>query len=264
MIARNINQSWALNGMIKIWMSWFLALLLANNAMADARIDTDVVQNGIAMNYAMYVQADKVRIVDQRVGGDDILFDTAKSELLVINHADQSYMRIDQKRIGELVQLLESAAELARSQGGVLGDLMKTFGLDNELGKKEEVSYRHLGTIEQIAGTDCEVVHAYQNEEVQTELCIAKQLPISQQDAETLNGFMRFSHNLVSRAGSVISQLGLAIPTLPKSEIGGIPLDMKSLKDQTTARVSRISSGAVTPDLFKVPAGYQQTELPLG
>lgn len=252
--------------MISFLPSSLLALALLLNistSVAGARIDLSVEQAERSNDYAVFVDTHKIRVLDQTAKAVGLIFDSASGQMILLDHRRKTYLRLTQKRVNEISSVVESIGQIARQQGGVLGDLISTFGLDSALGEVDTIEVTHSGSSERIAGLTCKHLQVWRNKQAETQLCIAPKLSVNAVDTETLRSLLRFSQQLSNKAGHLLSALGLALPVLPAESFEGFPLSAIAEDGALNARVSKISNEAVDATLFVIPKGYVETDLPI-
>ncbi|MEE9447329.1 MAG: hypothetical protein V3V09_05170, partial [Arenicellales bacterium] len=109
-------------------------LLLSQTALAGERIEFEVAQSNVKETITVFLQGDQARIITSANAQQALLFDARAKQLKVLNHQQKIVTTLDQATLTQLASVAQSMGEIARAQGGVLGDLFKTFGLDNALG----------------------------------------------------------------------------------------------------------------------------------
>ncbi len=232
-------------------------------AVAGTRINLAVDQADRANDYAIFVENSKVRVLDQTAKAADLIYDAQSGQMTLLDHRRKSYMTLTQARIDEIASMVQTIGQIASQQGGVLGDLMSTFGVETELGSRDSIKLIPVQTKESIAGLQCNHVQVVRNDAPETVLCLTQSLPINAGDTQTLRGLLDFSQQLATKAGNVLTTLGMSVPLLPEAKLDGFPLGAESEQEALSAKVSTISTEEVDVSLFSVPKGYVKAELPI-
>jgi hypothetical protein len=227
-------------------------------------IDFLVEDNGQNLPQTAMVQDGKISV--RQVGGDpdqDILFDTAINTLFIIDHLNKSYYRIDQNVIDKVSSMIDSLSTVAESQQGVLSDLMETLGLGQEE-EDVDIDIRDTGKTLSAANIECRLFREYRNGNLESELCIASEANLSSlgDHYNTLNSFYEFGDQLINRAGSILTNMGMIVPDVTRLRNEGLPILLYISKEKIKTGVVRIKKENSASDNFTLPSGYIQTPIP--
>ncbi len=249
---------------MKRCLTFIAACLLSFSSavFADAQLNFNVKQNDTPQEMSIYIKGGQALITQSGNSSSQVLFDASAQSFTLLEHGQKSYTVINQATINQMTQLVKSMGEIAKTQGGVLGDVLKSVGLDNGLGTTEAVTIASTGQQINIAGLSCNIHQVKKGETVQTKLCVRDSLPIGEQESATLKSLVAFGQSISTQAGSLIAQLGVVIPTLPKQDLGGFVIGADVTEPKTQARLASIEQTALAPDDFSVPADYTETSLP--
>ncbi len=234
--------------------------------MADQpgrNVNFQIDQNGALFPQLAQVAENKVFV--KGAGGDpelDLIFDEKTITLFVISHRSRSYYRIDENVISKAASMIESLSAVAESQGGVLSDLLDTLGISSEE-EESRVEIVKTDTILSAANINCQLFQQFRNERLESELCIAPKNGLSAlaEHYATLEAFYLFGDQLISKAGSILQNIGLGIPNLSKLGEGGLPIMAYVASEKLKISVTGVSPSIPQGGLFDLPAGY--TEMPI-
>jgi len=206
------------------------------------------------------------RVLVKQAGNDpnqDLLFVGDKRQLVMVNHRSRSYMVIDDRVINEIAALSDSVTTVVESQKGVLADLMGTFGLGQDE-KPARAVMKDAGRALEINGYRCQLFQSFRDQNIDSELCMAdnSQLKISEEDYKTLQGFMAFADQMLNRAGSLISALGLTLPQMSMQGAKGLPIGMHSARQNLKVRIITVEKSGGQGVSYNVPEGYSRSPVP--
>ncbi len=234
------------------------------NADQGRAIEFLIEDNGTTLPQTALVQDGKVSV--KQIGGDvnqDILFVAGSQTLFIIDHQAKSYYKIDQNVINKVASMVDSLSAVAGAQQGVVSDLLETLGLANEEG---EVNIQIVETNKTLsaANIDCKLFQEYRNGRLESELCLAEKNSLGGlgEAYSTLDSLYQFGNQLLNRAGSILSNMGMLIPKLTKLEKEGLPILLYMANEKIKTSLIRITNQTSAPENFLIPAGYTQTPIP--
>ena len=236
-----------------------------SSAAASGRvIEFLIEEKGAELSQIAIVQDGKILI--QKFGGDpfqDFLFHAASQTLFIINHRDRSYYKIDQNVINKVASMVDSINTIAGSQQGVLSDLLNTMGLAAEE-TETKIRIKETDKILSSASIKCRLYQEYRNENLVSEICLAPKANLKAlgDSYNTLNSFYAFGDRLLNNAGSVLTNMGMAIPRLTRLERDGIPILMYMAKEKIKTSLIHIQEINTPESKFVLPNGYVQTPIP--
>ena len=234
-------------------------LLLSQTALAGERIEFEVAQSNVKETITVFLQGDQARIITSANAQQALLFDARAKQLKVLNHQQKIVTTLDQATLTQLASVAQSMGEIARTQGGVLGDLFKTFGLDNALGSTPDIEVKITPKSQTISGQACQMHKVYKEAVLVTELCVAETLNLEASEAKTMMALVSFAQLLAQKGQIILEQFDLPIPLLPAQNLTGLPIYVKSVKDETTAVLSGLKNLEIKAQQFSVPNGYTQS-----
>ena len=232
-------------------------------ASAGERLDFNVVQAQSKERVTIYLQDDSARISSSANQQSAVVFYATTRQIHIIDHSDKSVTTIDQDSMERLASMAKGVGEFAQSQGGVLGDLFKTFGLDNQMGEQVKLEVKTLSGNQTVAGLKCKVQQIYKDGVLDTQLCLSSEVGLAQNERDTLNRLIEFTQLLIREGRMVLEQFNLPIPMLPESALAGVPVYVKNVPGNTTATLAGKKSLTIQAAQFSLPAGYSKTVLSL-
>ena len=166
-------------------------------------IDFLIEEKGSKLAQSARVQEGRIAV--KQAGGNpdlDLIFDSVSMTLFIINQRNNSYYRIDQGVIKKAASMIESLSAVAESQGGVLSDLLGTFGLSEE-DEQARIEIVKTDSILSAANIKCQLFQQFKNSQLESELCIAPEqgLGVLGEHYRTLELFYEFGNDLITRAG---------------------------------------------------------------
>ncbi|MFT5260557.1 MAG: hypothetical protein ACI9J2_001380 [Saprospiraceae bacterium] len=233
-------------------------------SFAASQLNFAVKQNDQLDTLSFYVRGHQVLIGRSAEGRNGVLFDANIKSLIILDHVKKTYSKLDHASLSEIAKMVESIGTIAKSQGGVLGDLFSSLGLDSELGESDDIVLIDKNEVITIAGIACQVKEVRKAEVLQTRLCVSDSLPLNEQEAKTLRELTQFAQSLTLQAGSLLERFGLAIPVFPQGSfesyiIGVDTFDESKLK----ARLTEIKDTQLLDEDFTIPVGYLEKSLPI-
>ncbi len=242
----------------------FFLFVGLGSVQAATQLDFVVKQNTRAETLSMYVRDHQVLISAPNKAVNSVVFDANKQSIVILDHGRKTYSTLDQATLSQIVQLAESVSEVAKAQGGVLGDLFSSLGFDSALGKKSTVTLHDKQEKIKIAGLECAVKEVHEDEKLATRLCVRESLPITQLESQTLNKFIQFGQSVSNQAGSLLQNFGVTFPVLPSTQLKQFILGFDSFGDEPVkARLTSITPAKLLEEDFAIPADYQEKSLPI-
>lgn len=236
---------------------------LARNATAGERLDFEIDRSGVKERITLYLQGDQARISSSADSRSAVIFDAAKQQIHIIDHADRTVTTLDQASMEQVASMARDVGKFAQSQGGVLGDLFQTFGLDNSMGEQSDVSVKNIDKNRSFAGIKCKIQQVYEAGKLQTQLCLADKISIAAAERRTLDSLLMFGQLLMREGQMIMSQFNLPIPLLAEESLAGVPIYIESLPGQTRALLASLKSMDIQSAQFILPRGYKRTVLSL-
>lgn len=229
--------------------------------------DTTLVYEGEnAERYSTYVAAGKVR-----VDGDAsqyIVFDTAADKLQVVDRKHQRYSEMDGQSMRNLAaQVSGLKTQLEGVMAGMSPEQraqLERFGIK---GAEEvpAVSVRKTGKQSRVGEWRCEQLVLIQGDKQVGEMCMAKGqvMGIPPEDIAAMVRLQRFAKEIARSVGPAFGAAELASAWEAGDQM---PLRMNYVDNGHgyTRTLTNFSTHKVDTALFKVPAGYQRQQSPLG
>lgn len=230
---------------------------------AGESLEFNVVQAQTQERVTIYLQGGKARIISSANRQSAVIFDARQRQIHIIDHGDKSVTTLDQASMERLASMTQGVGEFAQSQGGVLGDLFKTFGLDNQLGEQVDLEVKTVAGDQKVAGLRCKVQQIYKDGELDTQLCLSEEAGLAREESDTLDRLIEFTQLLIREGRMVLKQFNLPIPMLPERALTGVPVYVKNIPGNTTATLTGKKSLTIQAAQFVLPAGYSKTVLSL-
>jgi len=239
----------------------FSALL--QSAFAGERLEYKVKQGSSQERITLYVQGPNIRILSSANKATAVLYNADKRQIHILNHSDKSITTLDQASLEQLASLARGMGEVANSQGSVLGDIFKTFGLENALGEAQKVDIKTLSGEKTYSGQRCQVQQVFSDGQLSTQICLAKSLRMQPAEKKTLDSLTQFAQLLLRQGQVIMAQFNLPIPLLPETALQGTPVFIDDVVSKTIATLVGFKQIDVMAAQFALPEGYSRTVLSL-
>ncbi len=237
--------------------------VLLQSASAGERLEYKVKQASSQERVTLYVQGPNVRILSSADKASAVLYNADKRQIHILNHSEQSITTLDQSSLERLASLAQGMGEIANSQGSVLGDILKTFGLESELGEGSKIDIKTLSGEKTYSGQRCEVQQVFSDGQLSTQICLAKSLRMQPAEKKTLDSLTQFAQLLLRQGQVIMTQFNLPIPLLPETALQGTPVYIDDVTSKTIATLVGFKRIDVLPAQFALPEGYSRTVLSL-
>ena len=230
---------------------------------AGERLEYNVVQASTQERITIYIKGAQLRIVSSSDKTAAVIYNADQRQIHILNHSDKSITTLDQASLEQLASITESMGEIAQSQGSVLGDIFKTFGLDSALGDTAQIEIKTLSGEKAYAGQRCEVRQVYSDGLLSTQICLAKNLSMQPAEKKTLDSLISFTQLLLRQGQMIMTQFNLPIPLLPDTSLAGTPVYIDDVTSKTTATLVGFKQLDVLAAQFALPEGYSRRTLSL-
>ena len=232
---------------------------------ADGRVIDFLIEEG-SISQPQTAMVQDGRVLVRQAGGDpaaDLLFDAASNTLYFIDHPTRSFHQIDESVVNKAISMLESLSSVAESQQGVLADLLGTLGLSGDE-KESIISIRETDTLLSAGDIPCRLFQQFRDERLETELCIAAPEALSALGPEyqTMQAFYDFGDLLLSRAATILNNMGMAMPAFRRMGDSGLPVLAYVARSKTKVSLAGIGEQQWPTEMFDLPAGYSRTPIP--
>ena len=225
----------------------------------------------------IYAEGNMVRIKSHQKGTSDRTTIIYRDDtLLIVNHKDQTYYRMDKEsmarmssRISDAMKQMEAQlANLPPEQRAMMEKMMKgrtPGGMRDAMGSNRPQRRVEAGGNQQVGKYSCRMYTVYLGEEKTQEICAA---PVSQVAAaaeamDALRAMGRFSKQLVDS----IQQSPLAAPVdnpfQVLDEVDGFPVLVREFEGSRASREVFLKSATqqrLSDELFSVPHGYKEVD----
>ena len=223
--------------------------------------DFDISQESLVQDGKMMISS---------AGGDpdkDALYDADLQTLYIINHAERSYYRIDQSVIDKAASIVESIAAVAESQRKVITDMLTMLSIstqESEYTPEQPAEIINTKELRTVANIVCLLYKQLRNGELEAELCMTsrEKLSIMDKNYMTLESFYLFGSQLISRAGSILQNMGFLSPHLESPDLDGLPILIHMVSKQQKFSLVSVDQFDLPVSSFEIPAGYVQAAIP--
>ena len=242
--------------------SLFLSGLL-QSAVAGERLQYDVTQTSQKQRVTIYVQGSQAKIVSSADTASALIYNADNRQIHILDHANKSVTTLDQASLEQLASIAQGMGEFAKSQGGVLGDIFKTMGLDNSMGANSQIEIKTLRGEKKYSGQVCQIQQVFNDGQLSTQICLAKNLAMQAKEKNTLDSLLNFAQLMLRQGQVVLAQFSLPIPLLSEQPLQGLPVYIEDLSSNTTATLSGFKQMDVSSRQFALPSGYTRQVLSL-
>lgn len=246
------------------------AVLLSTGAGADTTITNTSNFGGEASRDSIYIKDGKMR-VESGMDESYMIFDSSARTITAVEPSQRSYTVMtedDLRSMGDAMkqamrQMEQQLANLPPEQREQMRRMMEQqmgamLGNAGKPAAKPEVV--RTGQQKTVAGHQCEVVRILLEGAEKGNACMAEYdgLGIPQSDRATIRAMMDFSLALMEQFGDMMpahmqAMAAEGYPVEYESRVGGTPI---------TGSLESIETGALSGDLFSVPAGFSRQEMP--
>jgi len=262
-----------------VFFCFFLGLTLVHSAKADTTLEYQVNEAGAKQGklHSLQIKEGMILLKDVDVdGGRDFLYSAAPEQLFILDHHKHSFMSLDENQINHFAKQTETVQPLLKGFGeqiarldpkqrakweSLIGDKVSLDNLAAAAKPAVPVKLVKTGVGRKVGGFACEQIEVYQGKTKSGQLCLADpgKLNMSALDYATLRGLLGFSERLVSKTQGLARQFGVDLPLLELGNLAGVPVEIidASQQKQSSLRLSRVLTQAVSAEGMQVPTGYQ-------
>jgi len=248
---------------------FFLLLFTTINCYAGVKIVTESVDHSdnLKTSGVILIDGDKVRVDIDLEGGQTIIYDLAKKEVVIVNHQEKTWIKLTKKQIDESRALIKKQMEaIMQQQEALLQSLppeqreMVAAQMKEIAGstKAVEVKYQKTSKLGKWNNMDCQIYDGMVDNKKVEELCtvVPKKIQCSIVEIERLKqistDFAVNDYQDGVSAWNNIKELG--VPVIQKSIENG--------KIAITNTLVSFEKTKVSVDKFKVPEGYKEITMP--
>jgi hypothetical protein len=241
-----------------------LAVVIASSSTMAVG-DTTIVYTGPeASTSTLYIKDGRVRMNPPNQKGSYSVFDSRSDTVTHVSAEQQAYVVVGERAMRARAEQMRQAMQQMQQQ-------MQNMPEQQRGGPSEpppEPSLRKTGSTETIANIRCEVYETYQGDQKVGEICVAKDVGLSAKDREAMNAMKAHTRKMAELMSSVMGDMpggGGSAAMDPSDKIGGVPIrvsavDPRSGELTTMMELVAVKTGTLSPELFKVPAGYKRME----
>lgn len=254
-----------------------IGLLLMSSIGSHALAGTQALMEEIVAGKAtdntstISIEGTLLRFDHSGSGSSQVIFDTAKKEMLVIDHKEKSFMRMNQANIKKIQSKMESAKKQMEEQLAkmpeqqremmkqMMGDKMKMFAQPEEKVKK----FIKTNQRKTVAGHDCIVTDYFVNDNKVNEFCLT---PVAEIEgaSEIFNALKAMAEMFDELYRSMSNNLPMMASANPFSQINqldGYPISITHFKSNNRVehnQLKSIESMTFNKLFFKPPKGYKE------
>lgn len=242
----------------------------ADNTLTYTKVDTDGNQGE---SQKMMIRSGKMR-VDMPDGKNVMIFDSALDKVFILEVEAKRYLTMDpaimKKMIGALTamqaQLEAKLAAMPEAQRAQMKAMMnKVLGLDGapapemkrmETGRKEKVGEYRADVIEVMEDGEKAAIYY---------MVDRRNLEVGEKEYATMNEFQAFFGKMMeSLPGPLKQKMKVQMLMAEKDQLPAKATHYEDGAVKRTDQLTDVSSEDLDPDLFEVPADFQERELPIG
>jgi hypothetical protein len=260
-------------------------LLLGFFAAAQADVTLQFTDTaGADTGSTLMIKGGDVRMEEREGDGSMVysLFDRKTRTLTMVIDEERSYAQLTAEGLKAqahevrgmqenfLAQMREQMAQMPPEQRQMMEQQMRQMGVDPAMLSGEDPPAPDLSSLETratgeqrtIGGFRCQVMEVLLEGEITNELCVADagHVGLSAADFETLKVLFEFMQSLseiaMSMGGPFAADMGAEM--LPA--VDGVPVLVKNLQDGTEITLQSVSTDTLSPDLFRIPSGYERVD----
>ena len=225
-----------------------------------------------------FVQNGKVLIKDTDDPNTDIVFQPDINTMFVINHAEQTIMRIDEQAIDQFAEQAGGMASMIQQQiqqqmagmtdeqkaqmEAMLGGMMP--GMNTQPQEPEPVTLVETGSA-QYAGFACTVNQVMRSGNIIGQVCFSmgNNLGLSNGDYQTLVGMQNFTFLMASKADQFSGMLGGNVPSFGNIETNNLIIQGTNAQNENNSmNIEAISNEGLPAGTTDLPTGYVEETLP--
>lgn len=255
-----------------------LGFCIFQAANADSTLEYFVSEASTKPGKTQSVLIKDGKIIVKNVGGDgnlDFIYSAAPEILFMVDHGKRNVMTLDREQIDKFGKQMQSVQPLLQGFGEQLakleprqrqqweGMLGGNISLDSiaKAAKPAQATKIIKSGKGQVAGISCEQMGVFIGKAKSAEFCMANpdKLNLSDADYATIRSLLAFIEHAASTTQGLAKQFGINLPPIELGQFPGVPLQIRDLSKQSQGNLSlnRIANSAISPDVLKIPEGYQ-------
>lgn len=254
-------------------------LVMTQTVYAATQIDLVTNENGTVSNQSAIIANGKVSVRHALDPTVELLYERSLASIFVINHAQKSYMTLDEASLDQLggqvagfmnsvqQQIAGQLENMAPEQRAQMESIMQSMGLGGlaetpPVPTSIKISFTGQNT--EIAGVRCRLATISEGNQKTAEMCVAApgKLGIDAADYATLESLFSFGEALARKAAPLLSGLGVQIPPIRTEQIDGVPVAAADLRSNVRVVVNSIKPLKAEHEIPGIPPDYTKTALP--
>lgn len=258
--------------MIRLWIILLAGLALP--ALADVHMQYEVSGDSQAVSDIMIANG-KLRI-NQHDSENWTLFDSVRSEMVIVDAGKREYLVLDQATIEQLTNVtamveqkmeeaLEDVPPAQREQMRSMMEGMMSNAMEQAKANIPEQTVKRTGQSRTVAGYDCTVVEILLDGVKSMETCGAdpRTVDLPRVDLQTMRAMQTFAQDIAARTESI---LGEGLINLGDLSLDDFPIETVHFEDgseRARSTLAGIDDDSLDAELFEIPGDYKQQEIEL-
>lgn len=263
------------------WKTWLRSAALAIplsaftlNAFADASIYIAKDPNDPSSKTPLYISDGKITVKDPQQPNAQVMFDSKKQVMTVLNHANKTYTELNPKTMEGLANQMNAMQQQMMAQMQSLPpehrEKMKQMMGDNYdklMGQAASAPKPRLVSTDKtrkIQGYQCKVAEFHMHGEKTSEVCLASadELGISKEDYQTMESFLGFVAEMSKKLPNGDDIMGEFAAWRAEGSV--IPIQetrYENGKATTSRELVSVSKDKVDSEQFNIPKNYSKQDL---
>jgi hypothetical protein len=256
----------------KLAVPVFLSSLLSSPGHAATLAEFSVTDAQGRYTQAAYIGDGRVSLQNQDdPSGTELLYDSRKDNVFLIEHADRTYSELDRATVEGLAEQAAGVRETISGnttpeQQQQIAGMLESIGLQGLVQPADQSRSRVVRTSEMrnVSGHACNVVRVFRNDQLNTVMCVASRgaLKLPDADYQVLESMLSFGSYVAGHASDILGDFGATLPRIDPAEIDGLPIAVTDLDDGVTVVLQRLLHAPDRAGGPVLPRGYSRTTLP--
>lgn len=254
---------------------WFCSTVLAGTQAIMQDIDQDNNSNSRQTNHTtISVEANLIRFAHSSNSESEMIFDSNKKEMIVIDHQEKTFIRMDQTYFKKLQQTMSDArkqmeaqmaqipAEQREMMKQMMGDKMKMF--DKPI--KKEIKFNKTNRKSQAAGYDCLITETSVNGVKTNEFCVTETSKVkgAQFIFDALVGMSELFKEFYESMNENFPMQAEVNPFAELNQLNGFPIKVVTYsqgKISEQSELKSIETKSFDKSYFLPPKGYKENKM---
>ncbi len=252
-----------------------LTIMTSAPVRADATITYSVpADQSEGIPQQAFVQDGRVLVKNAGNASTDLVFDPANATMYVIDHANASYLQLNeaaivavQEQASGLRSMMEQQLQgLPPEQRAQAEKMMQSMGINTAVAVE-----RPAPTLETIgdtsfSGFECSEKRVMEGDQQIATVCLSKgnNLGLSDSDYQALLGMQNFTFRLASKAKDLAAQMGNSIPNFSGEDLDDLIIQGSDATggSASSMNITGIEDGALPEGSTSIPENYTEQAMP--